>query len=281
MNKYLSVVKKIHIHPLFWLVALLSMITANFRSFFLLFFIVLVHELGHTIAATYYSWRIKRVMLLPFGGVAEMDEHGNRPLLEELVVILAGPLQHFFLLVIAFGLYSLDVLSLADFNMFWEYNFFILLMNLLPIFPLDGGKLLFLLLSAKLPFSKAHRYIIVMSWVFVSLCVGLLCVYNFTHINSWLILFFLSYSLFLEWKQHPYVMMRFLLERHYGKNVEYRKVAFIKANVSEPLLQILKRFYRGQKHRIVVEHNSLDENELLYAYFSEKRVTDTISTLIR
>ena len=44
-----------------------------------------------------FSWRIKRIFLLPFGGTVEVEEHGNRPLKEEFAVILAGPLQHVWL----------------------------------------------------------------------------------------------------------------------------------------------------------------------------------------
>ena len=53
--------------------------------------------------ASYYSWRIPRIMLLPFGGMAEVDEHGNRPLKEEAFVILAGPIQHLWLFLLPFS----------------------------------------------------------------------------------------------------------------------------------------------------------------------------------
>ncbi len=81
----------------FWVVALIAIMTAQFQTLLLLFWIVLWHELGHVVAAHMFSWRVKRILLLPFGGVAEMDEHGNRPFHEELIVTLAGPFQHIFI----------------------------------------------------------------------------------------------------------------------------------------------------------------------------------------
>ena len=81
----------------------LAIMTAHFFELTMFLIIVLIHELGHAFAASFYSWRIKRISLLPFGGVAEMDEHGNRPLKEEAIVTLAGPLQHVWMIG---GLYS-------------------------------------------------------------------------------------------------------------------------------------------------------------------------------
>lgn len=59
--------------------------------------IVLFHELGHYMMAVSFGWRIKNITLWVFGGVMDTDEHGNRPLYEEALVSIAGPLQHVFI----------------------------------------------------------------------------------------------------------------------------------------------------------------------------------------
>src|SRR5699024_11983500 len=56
--------------------------------------IVLFHELGHYGAAKFFKWRIKGIMLWIFGGVMDTDEHGNKPFHEDIIVTVAGPLQH-------------------------------------------------------------------------------------------------------------------------------------------------------------------------------------------
>ena len=90
MIKYRDVLTKISVHPLFWVIIVIGIFTARFKELLLLFCIVLIHELGHAFAAAHYNWRIKRIQLLPFGGVAELEEHGNKSLKEELVVVIAG-----------------------------------------------------------------------------------------------------------------------------------------------------------------------------------------------
>ncbi|MCI4139798.1 stage IV sporulation protein FB, partial [Bacillus vallismortis] len=80
--------------------------------------------------------------LLPFGGTVEVEEHGNRPLKEEFAVIIAGPLQHIWLQLAAWTLAECSVIHQHTFELFTFYNLSILFVKLLPIWPLDGGKLL-------------------------------------------------------------------------------------------------------------------------------------------
>lgn len=146
---------KIHIHPLFWGIFVIGILTATVKQLFLLFIIVIIHELGHAVAAQCFSWRIRRIMLLPFGGVAEVDEHGNRPFREEFIVTISGPLQHLWMFGAAFLLMKINVLSFETYEQFMFQCTVIFLFNLLPIWPLDGGKLLFLICSRSLPFFRS------------------------------------------------------------------------------------------------------------------------------
>jgi stage IV sporulation protein FB len=268
-----------------WIVIAASIATAHFLEVCLLILIIFIHEMGHAAAASFFSWRIKQISLLPFGGVAEMDEHGNRPLREETLVVVAGPLQHVWMVGLAFFLAGIGWIPNDLFQLFLEYNLMILLFNLFPIWPLDGGKLVFLLLSLKKPFPDAHRLTLLISTAFLSLFTILILITAPNHINVWVVILFLYFSLYHEWKQRRYVFMRFLLERYYGKIDGPHLLVPIKAAEEEMLIQVLQRFQRGCKHPIIIEgldneKRTLDENEVLHAYFTEKRVTDKISDLL-
>lgn len=285
MNKYGALLTKVHIHPLLWLLSGLAVLTAHFKQLVVLFLIVLIHELGHAVAALFFSWRIKRILLLPFGGVAEVDEHGNRPFHEELFVTLAGPLQHVWLIAGAFLLWKYGVLSFEHWQLFFHYNVAIGTLNLIPIWPLDGGKLFFLLLTRFLPFSKAHQQMVIYSFCLLLLFVGVMIFIAPSQLNLWLIALFLLVSLWKEWKQHQYVVVRFLLERYYGKKGQYIKWRPLTVEETESVWKILQQFYRGQKHSIIVlkqakERAILDENELLHAVFAEKQSNIPIGMLI-
>jgi stage IV sporulation protein FB len=263
----------------------IAIVTAHFKQLLLLFFIVFIHELGHAVAALFFSWRIKRILLLPFGGVAEVEEYGNRPFKEELVVTLAGPAQHIWLIAVAFIFMKLELMTDELFSMFVEYNLAIFLINLLPIWPLDGGKLLFLLFTHYWPFSRAHEKLLLFSFYGVFVLTALIVWMNPFQISLWMIILFLFHSLFYEWRHRQYIIMRFLLERYYGKKLVYNKLKPLVVNHTDFIFDILLQFYRGQKHSIVVMKNEkqqavFDENELLHAFFSEKRVDERVGNLL-
>lgn len=275
----------IQVHPLLWLVVAVAVSTAHFIEVSLLIFIILIHEVGHALAASYYSWRIRKISLLPFGGVAEMDEHGNRPLKEEAMVILAGPLQHIWLMAFAYFLFQFHLISDYVFSIFIQYNLMILIFNLLPIWPLDGGKLIFLLFSLKDSFPKAFKKTLMVSTIGIGIFIVVTLLTEPINLNIWIVIAFLIFSLYFEQKQSRYVFVRFLLERHYGKHNDFRKLKPIVVKEDDLVIHVLEQFQRGYKHPIIIENNgkekaSLDENELLHAYFTEKMITAKVGDLL-
>ncbi len=263
----------------------LSILTAHFIELSLFLFIVIMHELGHAFAASFFSWRIKRISLLPFGGVAEVDEHGNRPLKEEALVTLAGPLQHLWMIGLAFILYQFSFIPTHFYTLFVDFNIMVLLFNLLPIWPLDGGKLVYLWRSQQESFPAAHQKTIIISAVSLLLFFMLLLFIQPFNLNLWIVIGFLSFSLFYEWKQRRYVFVRFLLERYYGNKMEFKTLKNIYVHEEESVIRVLEQFQRGCKHLIIIEKEDaeteqLDENELLHAYFSEKMLHAKIGELL-
>ncbi len=285
MNNTIDLLRKIQIHPLLWVAIALAVVTAHFIELMMVLLIIFVHEIGHGAAASFFSWRIRKIALLPFGGVAEMDEHGNRPLKEELIVVLAGPLQHVWMIAASFLLYIAGVLPEKWHLLFVEYNLMVLLFNLIPIWPLDGGKLVFILLSMKTSFQAAHQRSLSISIAALAVFSAVLMATAPLTLNVWVIIGFLAFSLYYEWKQRRYTFLRFLMERHYGKQADLRELKPISATENEMVGHVLEKFQRGCKHPIVIKKQNgkeivMDENELLHAFFSEKLLTAKIGDLL-
>ncbi|KUP06959.1 stage IV sporulation protein FB [Bacillus coahuilensis m2-6] len=281
MTNYLSILKKVYVHPLLWLVIFLAIITGHFIEISMLLCIIFIHEMGHGVAAHVFHWRVKRIGLLPFGGVVEMDEYGNRPIKEELIVVMAGPFQHVWLIVVAYLLHVVNLIPIYYYETFVFYNGMILLFNLLPICPLDGGKLIHLMLTRRYSYLTSSQYSIISSLLFLlGLHVFVLLTVPF-HIHLWIVLSFLYLSLYLEWKQRKFHYMKFLLERYYGKKETFQKLKPLKVEGEWPIMKVLEHFYRGYKHPIIIFENGretgeLDENEVLHAFFAEHR-TDVLT----
>ncbi len=225
-----------------------------------------------------FSWRVRKISILPFGGVAEVDEHGNRTLKEEFLVVLAGPIQHVWMIGLALGLQQLEVVSPHILELFIQLNLMVLLFNLLPIWPLDGGKFISIIFANYFTFLKSFEYTLLCSLSFLALFNVIVLIIAPLNLNLWIVLSFLYVSLWGEWKQRRYIFMKFLLERYYGKTTNFHTLKPIVVDGDEDLLTVLERFQRGFKHPLVVFQNGsevgkLDENEVLHAFFAEKMTT--------
>ena len=274
---------KIKIHPLFWIVVAAGVLTGHFYEIVMLFTIVFVHEMGHAGAAHFFHWRIEKIELLPFGGVAQTNEHGNRPLKEEISVVLAGPAQHLILWLAAVILHHLSILDSESYRMFLRHNTTILVFNLLPVLPLDGGRLLRVLCSFSYPYKEA----IMKSLLFSTILLAVLCawcvVYYPSHLNLWAVLAFLGMVHYGEWKQRYYLYMRFLMGRYYHSSKPRLKLLPITVCSEETVGDVLAHFHRGVYHTIIIKSSErkkvLEEKDLLHAYFVDHKAAYPVGEL--
>ncbi|SFK69714.1 stage IV sporulation protein FB [Paenibacillus sp. 1_12] len=282
----------IRIHPLFSIVMLLSVAGGYFIEIATLFGIVLVHEMGHVLAAKGFGWRIKEVLLLPYGGEAVVEELGSVPVWQEVIVVIAGPLQNIWMMLIAYLLQWMGLVSEQWSAYFIEANLYIALFNLLPITPLDGGKLLGSLMSLWLPYHRVITLSCCLSLV-LSLVVTILSVLHVVRgggiqLNLLMIGIFLIYSNWYSYKGRAYHFMRFLLHREtalvrlMGAGTMAQPIV---VNGSRRIKDVVRLFMREKYHLVYVldEHGSIrsvvSEQPLLYSYFNESKRGCAISEL--
>jgi Zn-dependent protease len=138
-------------------------------AFTLLFAVIWTHEMGHIQAGRRFGIRTDLITLSPLGGVAHMGSPASTPR-EELWTSLAGPATHLVWLAVFWPLYLLlprDALTPGDW--YWSplwfavwflftTNLTLLLFNLLPVFPMDGGRVLRSLLSMRVHPNRATMW---------------------------------------------------------------------------------------------------------------------------
>ncbi len=108
----------------------------------IVFGVVFLHELGHVVVAAGYGMKIPEVELLPFGGVARLEGNLELNPTVETYVALAGPLTNGFLTLVGYILLKFGMGNQQWLPFFIQCNVTLAFFNLLPAFPLDGGRIL-------------------------------------------------------------------------------------------------------------------------------------------
>lgn len=272
------------LHPLFVIIMLTSVLTGHFIELFTLFMIVFIHEMGHLSAAVGLGIKVRAVQLLPFGGVVHIEEEGKMTAVKEILIALAGPLQNVIMILGALLLRHLEWGDAAFLTYLIQGNMIIACFNLLPILPLDGGRIIQALASCYLPYHAtlvwcARISVISSAGTILYALLPLLMMQGPIQLNLLMIGTFLLYSNWTDYRHVPYRFMRFLVSRERYKEDEAPEGDIsqpIMADPMKPLESILRLFRRGKYHLVYVLNPQgevfavLPEHSLIEAYFASK-----------
>lgn len=278
-------------HPLFVILMILSLLTGYFLELITLFGIVLIHELGHVFSAKSFGWRVREVQLFPFGGVAVVEESGNVPASQEIWVTLAGPLQNAWMVLLSWFMIAGGWGNEEWWLYFLHANLLVGSFNLLPILPLDGGKLLQALLSYGFSYHRTLSVTTLIS-LFMSLLLIVASLFPWTgggiQLNLLIIGVFLIYSNWYGYRHLSFHYMRFLMSRKVrfsrepGDNEDAQPLL---VSLRHPVSEVLKMFRREKYHWIYVVGEQgkvqyvLPEQRLIDYFFSGKKTNGAVSDL--
>lgn len=194
-----------------------------------------------------------KIYFYPYGGYTKFNDDLNKSKKEELLILIMGPVFQ-----ILFYLLIHNYLTINELTLFKNYHYSILLFNLLPIYPLDGGKLINVVTNYFLSFKKSFKVTFIVSYT---------CIFTFLLIIS-LKKLSLSFSFILmigliicklteEVKKEKYYFNKFLLER-FLNNYKFSKIKVIKG---------INDMSRDYKHVIFNDGKTKSEREYLKKYF--------------
>lgn len=219
-----------------------------------IFTCVVLHELGHALAARSFGIVTKDITLLPIGGVARLERIPENPK-QELVVAIAGPLVNvaIALLLLPFVHLSLKLDAASQLAVIGPGNFLtnlfvvnttLVAFNLLPAFPMDGGRVLRALLSFRFDRVKATKIAALIGQA-LAVIFGLVGFF----INPFLLFIgiFIFYSAQQEWM---FVEARSYLSGHKVIDVTIHPFAGIEADT--PIEAAVKTMLEGEHHDFVV-----------------------------
>lgn len=190
------------IHPLTIIYILLAFYF-QMSSYIAFLLFSLLHEIGHYLAACYFQFDIQYIMVLPFGAFLSLYDFGKHKVEEEIIMLLSGPLVNVFFMMVFYLLQQ---------RYLFIINLFICMFNLLPIYPLDGSKILHLLLSYFIDYKSVFRLQIKISLFMIAL--------GFVYIQSLgriIVLFYLFYQNIIYVKNYRLYMIETILSDHNNK----------------------------------------------------------------
>lgn len=171
---------ELSIHPLFFVFGIYNALTGRIAIFLICCVSALCHELGHSIVAQNMGYKLNKITLLPFGAVVKGNIEGLSAA-DEIKVALAGPMVNLgigIFFVASWWIYP-ELYAFTDVVV--QTNFSMALINLIPAYPLDGGRVLRAIISKRLNEKLADR---ACSLLGITLSIIMLVLFIFTLFNQ-------------------------------------------------------------------------------------------------
>ncbi len=156
---------KIRIHYLFFLFALYMIFIGQYFEMLQYFICVLLHEFSHAIMAQNLGYKLDYISLTPYGAELKIKDQIYSEV-DEIKIALAGPICNLILLTITLAIWWIFPATYSYLTMFALANFSLFLFNLLPAYPLDGGRVVCGLFSMKYTRNKAVKVVFIFNILF-------------------------------------------------------------------------------------------------------------------
>ena len=188
---------------------------------------------------------VDKIIIYPLGGISKFKLTLNISPEKEMLILIMGPLSQFIAYLILMHIFPYDIVLIK------KYHYGILFFNLLPIYPLDGGKFINIVLSLRLSFKESLLLSIIISYITITLVLAI----NHTNIQLNLILMiaFLIYKVTKEYRQIDFIYQKFILERYLYK-YKFKKGIII----NNP-----GKFHRNKRHLLKLNDKYYLEEEYL------------------
>ena len=244
------------------------------------FICVLAHEYGHALVARRFGIRTRDITLLPIGGLASLERIPEKPK-EELIVALAGPAVNVAIAIVVYinlaatgqlvnlvnyteTISSLDPIYFAE-NIF-AVNLILVVFNLIPAFPMDGGRVLRALLAMRWDRAKATRFA---AGIGRTLAVGFVFMGFFG--NFWMV--FIGLFIYLgATAESRQVLTKSILEGYLVEDVLMTQ--YTPLYVHEPLQRAVDLLLSSQEKEFLV----LDLEDIVVGVLTRESLVQALST---
>jgi len=247
---------KIKFHYTYYIISISFLLTGQFLNLIIFTSIIIIHELGHYTACLITKVNVNKIIIYPYGGITKIDDIIDIDLKKELFISLSGIIMqciYYFVIVV---LYKNYLIRYYTYNIFIKYHYSMLIFNLIPIYPLDGSKILNIIINKIFNFKLSNVILIIISIINM---IAMLLLYNINYSYIMIIGVLINY-LYSYIKNINYLYNRFLLEKYlYKKNYNNKKI-----------INNYNKMFRNTNHIIKNNKKYIKEEDFLDKMFDLK-----------
>lgn len=266
----------VYISPMTFLLIFFAWAIDRFEELLILFLVVSLHELAHIITARLYKIKLDKILFTPIGLIARLNYTSYKNDFKEMLICAAGPISNIIMALLGYILnsYFWDNSKIVSF--FILSNISILILNILPVLPLDGGKIFRVVLLSSFGYKRTIKIFFFLSHI-ISIILIVLGVYQL--MNCWYNLSLLFVGIFIylcmykEKDEFQFILMRDLIHKREKIVCDgFCQIENIICFGDSKVMDVIKNFYSNRYHIVKV----IDENMKVIGEINE---TDMMNCL--
>lgn len=193
---------KIKVDLKIFLIIILYILTKNIEVFAMSFIFILLHELGHAITGITLGLKIKKININVFGLSIEFENYGKERINNKIIIDLAGPAINIISFIVAVIFKNEEIAYI---------NILLAIINLLPIYPLDGGRIVKNLLLKKHNYKQVVGYTekISKNTLIIITAISSIVILYIKNFGIFLVIIYLWSIALKEWKKNQIIKRAF------------------------------------------------------------------------
>lgn len=231
---------KFKIHPLFFIFGLYFAFTGRIFIFLIYTITALMHEFGHLIQAEKLGYTMNKITLMPYGAIISGNITGLK-LKDETLLALAGPVLNLIIALFFTALWWIipDIYAFTDVVV--TANLTIALVNFIPAYPLDGGRILFSLLACKTTEKTARIIVRTLGFIFFFVLLAIFIYSCFKGFNLTILFFalFIISGLFYKTRENTYLRIFNIGNNRLKRGMEIKKYAVSRQTTLKKIVNII------------------------------------------
>lgn len=280
--------KKIGLHPLFLLLGIALILTGYFWLFLTYLITTILHEFAHFFVAKKLGYNLDKIFLMPYGAGLKLSQNFVDEK-DETIIALSGPLFNFALACIFIALWWIFPSTYSATQLFVFANLTTGLLNFLPCYPLDGGRVLTSLLTLKNSNrKKSLKICFVFNYIIAIIFVAIFAINIFQNYTFLIFAIFIFLGTFDLKLTGNYTLKNFpFFENNFSTNQSIIPINQFAVNGNTMLFQIAKKLKKNKLNLVyyINENNNflqkiITEKEIIN-YFNNYSATTKIEKIIK